>query len=68
MLFHEDPKLLVDLVLIYCLLASIASLTLTRLFLESLGIPQGIESVICGAHTWADTGKHHYLDFLACNE
>jgi len=68
MLFHEESELLVDLVLIQCLLASVASLTLITLFLESLGIPQGIKSVICGAHSWADAGKHHYLDFLACNE
>lgn len=70
MLFHEESELLIDLVLRQCLflLASIAPLTLMTLFLESLSIPQGVESVVCMAHSRADAGKHHYLDLLACNE
>jgi len=68
MLFHEESELFIHLVLTQCLLASIASLALITLFLESLGISQGIESMICGTHSRADAGKHHYLDFFACNE
>jgi len=69
-LFHEYAQLFIDLLLAQALLSFAASLTTLAplVLLESFGVTKRVEGVVRGAHSWANAGKHHDLDFLAGQE
>lgn len=69
MLFHKDAKLLIDLFLVLsCSSWTSLPLSLGDVWLQSLSVSQRIQSMICRAVAWVDTGQHHDLYLFTCKE